>query len=356
MLNDQVRSRKTNSQPGRNESECAVGEADVPVGLRARRDGGRVVRSVVPDRVDREQRGDQHDHTERDEQEPAHLRHVHRHHRVAHDVAVRAARAGELRVLVDDHQHEVHDEQSDEDRRQQQDVQGVEATDDRRAGELASEQQERDPGADQRDALDHAVDDAQAVAREQVIGKRVPREALAHRQDEQHEADHPVQLTRLAERPGEEDAEHVDADAGDEHERGPVMDLPHEEAAAQIERYPQRRIQRRRHLDTAHRDEGTRVVRGHHRRLEEERQERSREQDDDEAPERDFAEHERPVIGEDLSAEFLDEPRQAGALVDIIRGCSKEAAAEGISVLPRREGGHVIPDCGCRDDVLRGVA
>ena len=54
------------------------------------------------------------------------------------------------------------------------------------------------------------------------------------------------------------------------------------------------------------------------RGLEEERQERAAEQDDDEAVERDLAEHERPVVGEDLAAELLDEARDAGALVDVV--------------------------------------
>ena len=224
---------------GWNEPQCAVGEADVPVWLCACRDRGRVVRAVIPDRVDREQRGDEHDHAERDEEEPAHLRHVHRHHRVADDVAVRATRAGELRVLVDHHEHQVKNEQADQDGGQQQDVQRVEATDDRGAGELAAEQQERDPRADQRDALDHAVDDAQTVARQQVVGKGVAGEALGHREDEQDEADHPVQLARFAESTGEEDAQHVHADAGDEHQRGPVVDLSDQEAPAQIERDPE---------------------------------------------------------------------------------------------------------------------
>ena len=76
------------------------------------------------------------------------------------------------------------------------------------------------------------------------------------------------------------------------------------------------------------------VVRRHHRGLEEERQERSREQDDDEAPQRDLAEHERPVVGEDLAAELLDEAGEARALVDVVRGGADEAAAERLAVLP----------------------
>ena len=129
---DSVWSRQLDLPARRHEAQRAVGEADVPVGLGARRDRGGVVRAVDPDRVDREERRDQHDHAEHDEEEPAGLRSVHRHDRVAHDVVVRAAGAGELRVLVDDHQQQVHAERRHEDRGQQQDVQRVEAADDRR--------------------------------------------------------------------------------------------------------------------------------------------------------------------------------------------------------------------------------
>ncbi len=61
---------------------------------------------------------------------------------------------------------------------QQQDVQRVEPPDDGCARELAAEQQVRRPRSDYGDALDQAVDDAQAVTGEQVVGQRVPGEAL----------------------------------------------------------------------------------------------------------------------------------------------------------------------------------
>ncbi len=47
-------------------------------------------------------------------------------------------------------------------------------------GELAAEEEERDVRADDRDGLDDAVDDAQAVAGEQVIGEGVAGEAGGH--------------------------------------------------------------------------------------------------------------------------------------------------------------------------------
>ena len=207
-------------------------------------------------------------------------------------------------------------------------MQGVEASHDVGARELAAEEEEGGPGADQGETLDHAVDDAQAVAREQVVGERVAGEALGHREDEQHEADHPVQLARLAERACEEHAQHVHADAGDEDERGPVVDLADQEATAEVERDVQRRLESRGHRDTAHGGVGAGVVGLHHRGLEEERQEGSGEEHDDEAPERDLTEHERPVVGEDLATELLDEAGEARALIDVVRRGADEAAAE----------------------------
>ena len=171
-------------------------------------------------------------------------------------------------------------------------------------------------------ALDQAVDDAEAVAREQVVGERVSGEALAHREDEEGEPDDPVELTRLAERSREEDAQHVQADGGDEQQRGPVVHLAHEEPAADVERDVERRRHRDRHLDALEGHVGAVVVHLGHRGLEEEGEERARDQDDDEAEERDLAEEERPVVGERLASELLDEAGEAGAIVDVDRrGC-----------------------------------
>ena len=112
-------------QVRRREAQRTIREADVPVGLRTGRNGGGVIRPIAPDRVDLNKRRDQHECTEDDEEESTHLRHVHGHHRVADDVLIRAAGAGELRVLVHDHEHEVHRDECDHDERQDQDVRSV---------------------------------------------------------------------------------------------------------------------------------------------------------------------------------------------------------------------------------------
>ena len=97
----------------------------------------------------------------------------------------------------------------DEDGGDQQDVDGVEARDDRLAGERAAEDAEGEVGADHRGRLHEALHGAQAGAGEQVVGEGVAGEALDDGEQRQHRADDPVELTRLAEGAGEEHPEHV---------------------------------------------------------------------------------------------------------------------------------------------------
>ena len=73
---------------------------------------------------------------------------------------------------------------------------------------------------------------------------------------------------------------------------------------------------RHRHFHALQRDVAAVVVRLRHGRVEEERQEGAGEQQDDEGVQRDLAEHEGPVVGEDLPAEFTQDSGAADALVD----------------------------------------
>ena len=52
---------------------------------------------------------------------------------------------------------------------------------------------------------------------------------------DQADADQPVDLARLAERAGEEDAEAVGQHRGDEQHGRPVVHLPHQQTAADVE-------------------------------------------------------------------------------------------------------------------------
>ncbi len=171
MWPNHIRSDLPVTDRARHQAQGAVNEADVPVRLRACRNRGGIVRAVVPDRVDGEERRHDGNDTEHDEEEAAGLRRVNRPQGVADDVAVIAAGAGVLRVLVHNHHEEVHHDHQQDERGNQEDVEHVQAADDHSARELAAKEEERRVRADDRDGLDDAVDDAQAVAGEQVIGE-----------------------------------------------------------------------------------------------------------------------------------------------------------------------------------------
>ena len=141
------------------------------------------------------------------------------------------------------------------------------------------------------------------------------------------------ELAWLAERTGEEDAEHVDADTA-------TKSAPPSGGSASTRRPPRDRTQTCsvdsscRHLDAAHRSVGTGVVRLDHRRVEEERQEHSVQEHDHEAPQRDLAEINDQWLRGRSSTELLDEAGEAGVLIDVVRRGADEAAAErGLVVL-----------------------
>ena len=191
--------------------------------------------------------------------------------------------------------------------------------------EFATKQQVGNPCSGAGDGFDHAVDDAKPVTGQQVIGQRVAGEPFGHGEDEEDEPDHPVDFARLAEGAGEEDAKHVQPDCGDKQQRCPVVHLAHEQTAADVKRDVERGRIRRGHLEALEWDVRTFIVNFDHRGVVKERQEGAGQEDDDEGIQRDFAEHERPVVGEDFAAQELHSSGQAGALVDVVRHASDYA-------------------------------
>ena len=163
--------------------------------------------------------------------------------------------------------------------------------------------------------LDEAVHGADAGAGEQVVGERVAGEALDAGEQRQDGAEDPVDLTRLAEGAGEEHAGHVHEDRDDEDQGGPVVDLPDEQAAADVEGDPERRAVGVGHRHALQRDVGAVVDDLGGARDEPEREEGAGQQADDHRVHRDLAEHERPVVGEDLLGEEGDALRAAEAVV-----------------------------------------
>ena len=147
--------------PAGHHPQRALEEAHVEVGLRARRDLRRVVRTVQPDRVDLGERG-QHGQEAEDEHEPrAGLGHEVRVHRLANHVRVGVPQARHLGVLLVEHEEQVRGDQGQQQRRDQQHVDDVQPRDDVIARELPAEQEERQVGADDRDAQNDALGDPQ---------------------------------------------------------------------------------------------------------------------------------------------------------------------------------------------------
>jgi len=209
-----------------------------------------------------------------------------------------------------------------------QDVCGEEPRDEDLSRELAAEEEERGVAADHGDGPRDPLCDTQAVAREHVVREGVAGEAGDQAEHHEGEADQPVHFPGLPECPREEDAHHVDHDRRHEDEGGPVVDLAHQEAAADLEGQVQRRGERLRHLDALHRyREGVlRVGDEGHRRYEEHREERSGEQQDDEAPEGHLPEFERPVVREDLPGELLHRLGSADAGIEEVASCARGAS------------------------------
>ena len=226
--------------------------------------------------------------------------------------------AGELGVLLAHEQEQVRADEPDDDEREDQHVQDEEARDDRRAGEVAAEEEEREVGADERDREHDRVRDPDTRARDEVVGQRVAEEAVHDREDQQREPDRPVELARLAEGAGEEDARHVHDDRADEDVAGPVVHLAHQQSAAHREGEVDRRVEGLGDLLAVERQVGAVVDTSAELGHEVERQEDTRDQQDDEGVERDLAEHEGPVVGEDLVHERPPALGDAQAVVELV--------------------------------------
>jgi hypothetical protein len=261
--------------------------------------------------------------------------HVDRHQRQADHVLLGTAGARPLRVLLVEDQDQVSGDQTQDQAGHQQDVQGEQPRDEVVAGEQPAEDEVRHVRADDRDRQDDALHDPQAGAGEQVVRQRVAAEALEQRQHEQREADQPVELARLAERAGEEDPEHVHHDRHHEHQRGPVVDLPHQQAAAHVERDVQGAGVRLGHPDAVQRR--VRAVVDHVAvgRGEEQRQEDAGQQQHDEAVQRDLAQHEGPVVREDLAQLLLGRAGDAETLVEVVGGLPAERGRDDLLVCSR---------------------
>src|SRR5581483_1294757 len=232
------------------------------------------------------------------------------------DVVLPFQASGELRVLLAPDDRQVHADERSERRRHENDVREEEAPDDGVRGKLAPEHQERDPRADDGDRQRNRIRDAQSRPREQVVRHRIAGEPVEDAEQQQRDADDPIDLARTPEGPREVDPAQVHDDRRDEHERGPVVDLAHDQSRANAERQVDDRL-----VGAGHRHAVQRQIRPvvrdlRRRRIEEQPEEDARRDEYDEAVQRDLAEHERPVIGKDLLQRVLGELGRAQPVVE----------------------------------------
>ena len=133
-----------------------------------------------------------------------------------------------------DHQVQVGADQGDDRPRHQQHVDRVEAGQRRRPELGAGAQEVTQVGADDRaGAVDVDADDrgpvGALVERQQVAG-----EGHRHRQDQQHHADHPVELARVLVGAEEEGPAHVEEDQDHHHAGAPLVHPVHELAEEDV--------------------------------------------------------------------------------------------------------------------------
>ncbi len=148
---------------------------------------------------------------------------------------------------VAERQGQVGGQQSHHEGGDDQHMDGVEVRHQLVAGKFASEEVHRQVRSDDRDGQESPVHDGEAGPGEQVAREVVSRQPCQHGQDQQQESDQPVDLARLAECTREEDPHRVDEYGGDEDQRRPVVDLPDQQTAADVEGYVHGRIERLRH-------------------------------------------------------------------------------------------------------------
>jgi hypothetical protein len=164
------------------------------------------------------------------------------------------------------------------------------------AGDLTPKEPEREMGAHHRDRLEHTLQQLQAPARQHVIRQDRAGPARGHAQREQGHPDQPGQPARPAERAGEEQPQQMQGHRRDEDQRGPVVDLAHQQAAAHVEAEVEGRFVRLADRHTAQRAVQTVIGDPLHGRVEEHGQVDARGGQHHEGIQRDLPEQQRPVI------------------------------------------------------------
>ena len=221
---------------------------------------------------------------------------------------------------------------------QQQDVHRVEPRHEVVAGELAAEQEHRQVRADDRRGQDRALDEADTGAGQQVVRQRVAGEARRTCPRNSSVQPNSQLISRgLRNAPVKKTRIMCTIMRGDEDQRGPVVDLPDQQTAADLEADVHRRGVRLGHPHALQRRVRAVVDDLVHARVEEQRQIHTREDEDREAVEADLAQHEGPVVREDLAQVGLGQLVQAEPAVGPLRD-----PLTGVGAGPRRVGVSVV--------------
>ena len=215
-------------------------------------------------------------------------------------------------------------EQRDHHHRQHRHVQPVRPRDDHVPGEVSAEDPHHQVRADDRDRQRDSLEHAQAPPGQQVVREDGPGHARDHAQHQQTHPDQPVQPARPAEPAGEVEPQQVRAHRRDEQQRGPVVELPHQQPAAHVEADVQRRPVRLAHRDAVQLAVRAVVADLRHARLVVEQQEHAGNRGYHERIHRDLPEQRRPPV---RPAPPVQPPRQ-GAHSYPLSSCPRDDVAE----------------------------
>ncbi len=178
-----------------------------------------------------------------------------------------------------------------------------------------------EPRADHGNGEEHGVADAESGAGEKVGADGIAEEAIGKGEHEKSEADKPVKFPWTAVGGGEKDAGEMSEDGADEDVGGPVMHLAHEEARADFEAEMKDGLVGGGHGDAIEGAIGAVVDDFVGAAVEEQGKKRSCDDEDDKRVERDFAEHERPVIWKNMIQGAAHGLREAQAGIEPASGC-----------------------------------
>lgn len=276
----------------RKETHSALDPSEIPIRLRAGKNGGRIVGTVNPDRIDLNKTAESCDEGEDKEEESEGFKRIGRPDARADDGAVTAHGSRIVGVILAPDDEKMEGDKHEDKGGYKENMERVEARDSCIHRNGAAKKQVDQPRADDGDGQKNGVADAQARARKNVGTNGITEETVGEGEHEESEANEPVNFAGTTVSGGEEDAEEMRNDGPDEDVGGPVVHLSHEKACADFEAEMKNGLICGRHSDAVEGSIRPVVDDFVGAAVEEQSKERSCDDENDEGVERDFAEHE----------------------------------------------------------------